>query len=68
MFIEMTCKCEASFQAEAEDSETLVMVWAQSFINAHTDCGYMTRQKIDSIDEKTKRYDIIYKENREKEL
>ena len=63
MFIEMTCNCTASFQADAEENDTLVMVWAHSFVNAHKDCGYMTKAKPDDIEEKMKRYDVIYKDN-----
>lgn len=67
MFIEMSCKCEASFQIESEN-DTLATLWAQSFINSHTDCGYMTSAKQPEVREKTKRYDITSKETQEKEL
>jgi hypothetical protein len=68
MFIEMTCKCDASFQVETTDNETLAMVWAQSFINTHESCGYIIRPAFDNNPEKMKRIDIMYKEEREKEL
>jgi hypothetical protein len=68
MFIEMTCKCDASFQVETTDNETLAMVWAQSFINTHEGCGYIIRPAFEDNSEKTKRIDIMYKEEREKEL
>ena len=67
MFVEMTCKCEASFQADSDDNELLVTLWASSFVNAHRDCGYMTKP-VEEVEEKMKRYDVIYKEQREKEL
>jgi hypothetical protein len=67
MFVEMTCKCEASFQADSDNNELLVMVWANSFVNAHKECGYMTKG-VEDAEEKMKRYDVIYKELREKEL
>jgi hypothetical protein len=68
MFIEMSCNCSASFQADTTDNETLAMVWAQSFVNAHNGCGYMTKQKTFEVEEKMQRLDVIYKEEREKEL
>jgi hypothetical protein len=68
MFIEMSCQCSASFQADSDESETLVMVWAHSFVNAHKECGYMTKPSVHEMEEKMKRYDTIYKEEREKEL
>jgi len=68
MFIEMTCNCSASFQADASDNDTLVMVWAQSFVNAHQSCGFMTKPFVETAEEKMKRYDVIYREPREKEL
>jgi hypothetical protein len=68
MFIEMTCKCEASFQADTSDNETLAMVWAQSFVNAHHECGYMTKPPVQNVEEKMRRLDVIYKEQKEKEL
>ena len=68
MFIEMTCNCTASFQAEAEENDTLVMIWAHSFVNAHQGCGFMTKPVSEEPEEKMKRYDVIYKEEREKEL
>ena len=67
MFIEMSCNCEASFQAECDDNDTVVMLWAHSFVNAHTDCGFMTKSKSET-EEKYQRTDVIYKEEREKEL
>ena len=68
MFIEMSCNCSASFQADVTESDTLLLVWAQSFVNAHNACGYMTKPLTQSIEEKMQRYDLIYKEEREKEL
>ena len=68
MFIEMSCQCSASFQAEADESDTLVMVWAHAFVNAHQNCGFMTKPTVSEMEEKMKRYDVIYRESREKEL
>lgn len=66
-FIEMSCKCEASFQADIEDSDNLMLLWAQSFVLAHQECGFMSHIKTD-LPEKTVRYDVMYKEQKEKEL
>jgi hypothetical protein len=68
MFIEMSCNCEASFQVDVPDNDTLLLLWAQSFVNAHNECGFMTKPMQRDIEEKMKRYDVIYKEEREKEL
>jgi hypothetical protein len=57
MFIEMTCGCMAAFQADAEDADTLLLTWANSFVEAHRACGYMNQLNTDSP-EKTKHYDI----------
>lgn len=48
-FIEMTCKCEASFQVDLSNdtSEGLVIMWANQFANAHADCGFMNAVKSD---------------------
>lgn len=67
MFLEMSCSCGATLQAESGDYDTLVMFWANSFIEAHHECGFMAKPKPIEI-EKTKRYDIMSKEQREKEL
>jgi hypothetical protein len=70
-FIEMTCNCSASFQADLGESESLITMWAQSFINAHHACGFMNRVVTDSP-EKTRKFelerDVMYKERKEKEL
>jgi hypothetical protein len=67
MFIEMSCNCMASFQAEAEDADNLVLTWANSFVQAHRGCGFMNPLNTDSP-EKTKRYDIAPEiKRREKE-
>ena len=44
------------------------MVWAQSFLNAHRECGYMTGLPVHNEEEKMRRLDVIYKEQKEKEL
>ena len=67
MFIEMSCNCSASFQADNDENDVLIMVWAQSFVNAHNACGFMTKPKLD-VEEKMQRIDVIYQEEREKEL
>jgi hypothetical protein len=67
-FIEMSCKCEASFQAElSDDSETLVTLWAQSFVQAHRECGFMNSYKPDES-EKYRANDVMYKERKKKEI
>jgi hypothetical protein len=68
MFIEMSFKCEASFQADTSDNETLAMVWAQSFVNAHSECGYMSKPKPADLMEKMRLMDVISVEQKEKEL
>lgn len=70
-FVEMTCVCVASFQVEVEENESMVMMWAQQFINAHSQCGYMTPIKTDRAEHPSKFIadtDVMYKERREKEL
>lgn len=47
----------ASFQADADDADTLVLTWASSFVEAHRACGYMTALNTDNP-EKMKRYDV----------
>lgn len=67
-FIEMTCKCEASFQAElSNENETLTMLWAQSFVEAHKECGFMSNHKPDES-EKYRSTDVMYKERKKKEI
>ena len=70
-FIEMTCTCMASFQAEVEENETLAVMWAQQFVGAHQACGYMTKIVSDAP-EKHRQFefetDVMYKEHKEKEL
>lgn len=67
MFVEMSCNCGATLQVDSEENDTLPLVWGQRFINAHQDCGFMSKAK-EEIEEKTKRYDITPKEQRENEL
>lgn len=72
-FIEMTCKCEASFQADlsADANEGLVIMWANQFVNAHADCGFMNGVKTDKpeihrvIDWDS---DVKYKERDKKDI
>jgi hypothetical protein len=66
MFVEMTCACGASFQAESDDHETLTMLWAQRFVNSHQECGYMSQEHVER-QEKSNRLDINHVE-RPKEL
>ena len=71
-FIEMSCNCMASFQADLEEAnETLIVMWAQSFVSAHQGCGYMNKI-ITDVPEKHRKFefegDVMYKEPREKEL
>ena len=67
-FIEMTCSCSASFQVELPDNDLLVLAWAQSFVETHKECGFMHNPIRTDYEEKMRRYDVIYKEEREKEL
>lgn len=70
-FIEMTCTCMASFQAELEENETLAVVWAQQFVSAHQACGYMMKIVSDAPEKHRKfefETDIMHKERKEKEL
>lgn len=72
-FIEMTCKCEASFQADlnTETNEGLVIMWASQFVAAHSDCGFMGTVKQDKpeihrvIDWDN---DVKYKESNKKDI
>jgi len=57
MFVEMTCGCMASFQADADEADTLVLTWASSFVDAHRGCGYMSQLNTD-YPESTKQYDV----------
>lgn len=66
-FIEMTCNCGSSFQADLPDSDNIVLVWAHAFVKQHTECGFMTQMRTD-VDDKLTRYDITYTETKEKEL
>jgi len=66
-FVEMTCKCEASFQADLPDSDNLILMWAHAFIRQHTECGFMSSMVTD-VPDKLTRYNIIYEEQKEKEL
>lgn len=50
----------ASFQADADEADTLVLTWASSFVDAHRGCGYMSQLNTD-YPEKTKRYEVNIK-------
>ena len=63
MFVEMTCNCGASFQMDVETSESTLMMFAHKFTTSHELCGYMAPTAQD-ISEKTKRYDITYRERK----
>ena len=65
-FIDMMCKCGAEFQLQVGSSEALLL-FAERFANAHTNCGYLAPIKND-VKEETTRYDGIYRERREKEF
>lgn len=72
-FIEMTCKCECSFQADVAEvgSETLVILWATQFVNSHAACGFMNTVKTDVPE--THRIiewdsDVKYKESHKKDI
>lgn len=66
-FIEMTCNCSASFQYETAN-DTRLELMSEAFRLAHLECNYMNKYTEVRGEEKTQRYDVIYKEPREKEL
>lgn len=66
-FIEMTCKCDASFQADLENNENVVLLWAQSFVESHRACGFMNPATYTDA-EKYRRSDVMYKERPKKEI
>jgi hypothetical protein len=67
-YIEMTCTCGASFQYDS-DNETRLDLLSQQFVNQHHECGYMAKPYVNrERQEKTVRYDVTYKEPKEKEL
>jgi hypothetical protein len=42
-FVEMSCgKCDSSFQIELEDNDSLPVLWANQFMSAHKECGFMS--------------------------
>ena len=47
----------ASFQADADEADTLVLTWANSFVEAHRACGFMNQLNTD-YPESTKQYDV----------
>lgn len=49
-FIEMTCKCDASFQVDLDESanSAMILMWANQFINSHADCGFMNPVQTDA--------------------
>jgi hypothetical protein len=64
----MTCNCGASFQYDSENDTRLDLL-SQQFVNRHYECGYMAEPHINTERrEKTIRYDLTYKEPKEKEL
>jgi len=72
-FIEMSCNCMASFQADVQEvaNESLVIMWAQQFVSAHQQCGYMNPVKTDTPEKHRKfefETDVMHKEKKEKEL
>lgn len=67
-YIEMTCTCGASFQYDS-DNETRLDLLSQQFVNQHHECGYMEKPYVNrERQEKPVRYDVTYKEPKEKEL
>ena len=71
-FIEMTCKCESSFQADLPDNDNLILMWAHAFVRQHADCGFMSSMNTD-LPEKMTNYNItyedtMYKERKKKEI
>jgi hypothetical protein len=42
-FVEMSCgKCDSSFQLEIEENDSLPLLWANQFMSAHSECGFMS--------------------------
>lgn len=66
-FIEMTCNCTASFQYETTN-ELRLDILSEAFRAAHRECNYMGTSYINNEQEKLQRYDVTYKEPKEKEL
>lgn len=66
-FVEMTCNCGSSFQADIPDSDNVILAWAHSFVKQHTECGFMSSMRTDIADKMTS-YNITYIETKEKEL
>jgi len=63
----MTCNCSASFQYET-DNDLRLELMSEAFRLAHVECNYMNNYSSPREEEKTQRYDVTYKEPREKEL
>lgn len=70
MFISMACSCGAELEvgdSETSSNDTLVTLWGHQFVNAHKGCGFMSHEH-EEKQEKSTRFNINYKEKREKEL
>ena len=42
MFVEMICTCGASMQMEQSENETALWLLSTRFVEAHTDCGFVS--------------------------
>jgi len=42
MFVEMICTCGASMQMEQNENETALWLLSSRFVEAHTDCGFVS--------------------------
>ena len=71
MFVGMSCSCGAEIEIGNSDdnsNDTLIALWGTQFANAHTECGFMSRQQRDEAFEEMKRFDAMHEEDYEEEL
>lgn len=58
MHVEMICNCSATFEADDDGKNTTVItLWANQFISAHSVCGFMSTVKTDTP-EKNRKVDV----------
>lgn len=59
MHVEMICSCSATFEADDDGKNTSVItLWSNQFISAHTGCGFMSPVRVDAPD-RSRRVDTI---------
>lgn len=66
MLVTMTCNCGADLQIEVSHNDTLVMMWAQRFTDAHQACGYMAPVAADKP-ETTRKFVVKERETQPKQ-